>query len=155
MFLAGWPEGARFARTYFVKSLLIFLLSALVAVGCSSSEDEVPHTNGNGVNDVKTACTIRNGWANASASKCLNCFALSKLPLCDCQDDNPEAARCSAQAEAKRTEADCTKEVSDCVSACGSDCACVDACYSAHTACKSVSAALDGCVADVCAPSCK
>jgi hypothetical protein len=131
--------------------------SSLLAIACSSSSSggAPPVQNaGNGVNDVKQACAIRTAWTQRISTTCSTCLSEAPVPACEC-DTDPHRAQCLQQSQAKTNEADCTRAISDCTVACHDDCACVDACYAGHDACRVVASALDGCVAAVCDSSCR
>jgi hypothetical protein len=124
----------------------------LAVIGCSSSSSS-PAAPENGVNDVLKACQIRVGWQNATSTACNTCIGLAKAPRCPCSD-REEAGKCSDQTTAKTNEPTCG-DVDSCVSACHTDCACVETCYAGKATCKTLASAADGCVAEVCDPSCR
>jgi hypothetical protein len=138
---------------------LALLLSSLVAIvcACGSSDDDATPNAGNGVNDVKIACETRAAWTRAKEPSCTSCNVTAPVAKCGCKaiDDDPHVERCLAQAKARTAEADCTREVTDCVYECKLDCACEDACYVGHDACRAVTAAVDGCRTAECDVECK
>ena len=127
---------------------------AFSVVACSSTSNEDSPKAGNGVNDVLKACDIRTTWTHASSSVCSTCIGYATTPRCPCADAD-YAGKCSDQQAARTAEASCDG-VDTCIHACDvTDCACVDACYANAPACRARASAVDGCVADVCAPSCR
>jgi hypothetical protein len=140
-------------RVKIVASLVCFGLSAVTVVGACSPNHDSPLRNG--VNDVKKACEVRAAWAHPGAEKCINCITAAPAPACDCEQFKEFGALCQKQEETRHAEASCTSAIDDCTRACAkTDCACVDNCYAQAPSCKSLAAARDGCVADVCAPYC-
>jgi hypothetical protein len=132
------------------------LLLSSFAIACSSTSSSAPSVQnaGNGVDDVMQACAIRAAWQQTLTPACTTCFAETPAQACSC-DSDPDRAKCLEQSQAKAAEPDCSTALSDCTIACHNDCACVDACYVGHDACRKVAAAFDGCVAAVCDPSCR
>lgn len=144
-----------------MKSLLsawvVAVASLALVAACSSKDDssEAPAAN-NGVDDVEKACQIRAAWTNPGNDKCVNCQVAAQSPSCECEAFKDFAALCLSQDQARRAEPSCTVALDDCVKACTqTDCACITSCYANADRCKSLSAAKDGCIADVCAPYCK
>jgi hypothetical protein len=124
---------------------------AIAVIAACASE---PAAN-NGVNDVRAACDLRSAWSTPGASACLACQTVAILQRCECEDLREYSARCLEQADARRAEASCTGELDACIRGCiDDDCACRDACYADAPACRRVSSARDGCVAEVCAAPC-
>jgi hypothetical protein len=109
---------------------------------------------GNGVDDVKAACTIRTGWTRSGSAVCRDCILYSPVAPCSCSSD-PNLGKCETQSVAKEHEPDCTSAIAVCVTDCLSDCSCVDACYAGHDACRTVEAALDGCLVAACDSLCE
>jgi hypothetical protein len=55
-----------------------------------------------------------------------------------------------------QNEPDCTAALTRCVGLCtAKDCACINACYVGHDRCRAAASAVDGCVVDVCDPTCR
>ena len=129
---------------------LVITIAGLVA--CSPSESA---TN-NGVNDVRAACEIRTTWKSGAADKCKNCLASAAQAACDCELFKEFGGKCHPQNVARQSEADCSDPVLSCVYKCAStDCACLEGCYATAAKCRAAASAVDGCVADVCAPYCQ
>ena len=133
-------------------SLALALVAALLGVvACSPSK-----TENDGVNDVKAACQIRVSWKNGEVDKCKNCLASAAQAACDCELFKEFGGKCHDQNVARQSEPDCSDPVLKCVSDCAkNDCACLDGCYAAAAKCRAAASAVDGCVADVCAPYCQ
>jgi hypothetical protein len=144
--------------------LRVFLVSVATLVGgagCSGSSTSASDAGapaadnaGNGVDDVKAACVIRGGWTQSSSSACTDCILYAPVAPCSCSSD-PNLGKCESQSVAAKSESDCTDAIAVCVTDCLSDCSCVDACYDGHDACRTVTAALDGCLAAACNAVCK
>lgn len=123
--------------------------AAVLVVACGGDDEN------NGVNDVRAACELRAQWKNPTASHCVTCMAAAPLEGCDCEDFRDYGGLCSSQGNARSAEASCTMELDDCVRACEkTDCTCIEGCYAGADRCKSLSAARDGCVAEICAKYC-
>ena len=137
-----------------MRFTLLFLLAAAACSGGGSASPDAAPNGGNGVDDVKQACAIRVGWANATTSDCALCQVKAPSAPCSC-DSDPDRGMCQTQAQAVASQPDCTQALYDCIAACGKDCACVDGCYTGHDACRTVSAARDGCVVAVCDAKCR
>lgn len=133
-------------RFTFTGALVCVLLAA-----CSSDKEPPPN---NGVDDVKGACQIRAAWKTPTADKCSLCVASAPLADCGCEATHPFAALCLKQSQARHAEPSCTPDLLDCRAKCDDDCTCIDNCYAKAPACKSLVAAEDGCIADVCTPYC-
>src|SRR5262249_432337 len=117
----------------------------------SSSAADPPD---NGVDDVLKACELRAPWQNATSTACNTCIGLATTPRCPCTD-REEAGKCSDQTSAVNHEPTCA-DVDTCVGKSQrTDCACIDACYAGKALCRTLASAADGCVADVCAASCR
>lgn len=141
--------GAMLYRTFFLAGLCV---SALVA--CSSSNDDEPLPTTNGVNDVRKACDIRATWKARTTQPCTDCISLASAQRCECSSED-FAGRCNSQQQAKVKEATC-EGVDACVGNCeASDCNCVDDCYAGKETCRTLGAAMDGCLAEVCAAHCQ
>lgn len=134
-----------------LRSASVAWVAALVLATACSSNDDPPR---NGVNDVVKACQIRVGWKNATAEKCVNCLAAAPSPACECEEFKAFGGLCKSQDDARRAEPSCTGAMEDCSRACNDDCGCIAACYASAPACRRLIDARDGCVADVCTPSC-
>lgn len=139
-----------------MRSLLAVVFPFL-ALACTSSSGGAPAvTNaGNGVNDVVGACNIRKAWQGALESTCLKCKTNVALAPCECSPGDPFAGKCLSQSKVHNAEVDCSPTLDQCVGRCADDCACLDACYAGHDACRKAAAALDGCQADVCDSTCR
>lgn len=135
------------------SSRLSVIAFVVAVVGLACGGDDAAENNG--VNDVKKACEIRVAFANLESERCRNCIAAAPAPSCDCESFKEWAALCKAQGDARNAEASCSIQIDQCVVDCKKDCACVDRCYDASAACRRVTAARDGCVADVCASACR
>ena len=134
----------------------VHLLAALTMAACSSGASPgAPPPGGNGVDDVRQACDLRARWTRATVRDCSNCVFVSPAEACTC-DPTPERGRCFSQQAAFAREPDCTLDVAGCAQMCApTDCACIDACYAPHPPCRKAKSAVDGCVAQVCAPLCR
>lgn len=121
----------------------------VLAVACGGDDG-----NSNGVNDVKKACEIRVAWKNLDTSRCSECIGAASAPPCECEAIKEFAGRCEKQGSARAKEVGCSLKIEQCVLDCKKDCNCVDACYNENAACRAVTAARDGCVADQCAGAC-
>jgi hypothetical protein len=132
------------------------LLSLCLLAACSSGSGAPPQpTNGgNGVDDVKQACLLQGQWTHPLATNCVQCKYFVGVAACAC-DPNPQRGMCLMQNQAMTNEPDCGQQITSCVMGCGTDCNCVDACYSGHAACRSAASALDGCTVAVCDSTCK
>jgi hypothetical protein len=108
----------------------------------------------NGVDDVKRACEIRVTWKRLNTSDCVTCMSAAPSVPCDCPAYKDFAGKCETQGTARVNEPTCTVAIDDCVKKCNTDCACVEGCFARDEACKRVTSARDGCVADVCAQYC-
>ncbi|MBS2014481.1 MAG: hypothetical protein JST00_16465 [Deltaproteobacteria bacterium] len=135
-----------------LRTTLSFGAAALVVAAAACGGDDA--ANGNGVNDVKKACEIRVGWKNLDSSRCLECIGAAPAPPCECEAIKEFAGRCESQGAARAREPACTLKIEQCVNDCKKDCACIDVCYQESAACRAVSAARDGCVAEQCAAAC-
>ncbi|MDB4936285.1 MAG: hypothetical protein JWP87_3257 [Labilithrix sp.] len=139
--------------SFFSFVLGVPLLALALTPACSSNDDPPPR---NGVNDVKRACEIRASWTNKGNDRCINCQVAAQSPACDCEAFKDFASLCKGQDDARRAEPTCTAELDACTKACTqTDCACIDGCYAQSAKCKQVSAAKDGCIADVCTQYCQ
>jgi hypothetical protein len=132
---------------------------AVVTMACSSLSaggDGGPQAvnAGNGVDDVKAACTIRASWTHSAESGCRDCILYSPVAPCSCSSD-PNLGKCETQSQAQQHEADCTTALAVCVTDCITNCSCIDACYAGHDACRTVAAALDGCLVAACDSVCR
>lgn len=138
----------------------VSILAAIVIVtpACSSLSAGDAGTQvvnaGNGVDDVKAACTIRASWTRAGSGVCWDCILYAPVAPCTCSND-PNLGKCETQSQAHEHEADCTSALATCVTDCLSGCTCIDACYAGHDACRTVAAALDGCLVAACDPVCR
>ena len=134
-------------------SLALALVAALLGVvACSPSKT----AENDGVNDVKAACEIRVSWKNSGVDKCKNCLASAAQPACDCELFKEFGGKCHDQNVARQSEPDCSDPVLNCVYKCSTtDCACLEGCYATAAKCRAAASAVDGCVADVCAPYCQ
>lgn len=139
------------SRVTLLRSVPIALFALVFALFACKEDDPTPN---NGVNDVRGACLIRASWTAPRAPNCATCKAVVVGEDCGCEALKEFAGRCGAQERAKREEPSCAPSLDDCVRACGTDCECADGCYGAAAACKPLAAAVDGCVADVCAQWC-
>ncbi len=127
-------------------SLGAALASLVVLAACNGSR---------GVDDVKKACEIRVGWTQAGSDACTTCQISAYTSRdCDCKKDDNRGL-CNDEIVARNGEPDCAYTIDQCVTACQTDCECVDACYASHAKCKPLQAAYDGCLADVCDDACK
>jgi hypothetical protein len=135
------------SRFAFALVAFALLAAALAVAACGS-------TPNNGVNDVRKACDIRAAWKNPSAEKCGLCQGAAQRPPCGCASFAGFDGVCAEQGDARRAEPSCSDAIENCVAKCLTDCACVEACYANAPACKTVSAARDGCVADKCSAYC-
>ncbi|MBX3231923.1 MAG: hypothetical protein KIT84_12155 [Labilithrix sp.] len=136
-----------------MKRFFAFLSVALVvAAGCGSDDDDKPKV-GNGVNNLRAACDIRQGW-NRSAENCSICEAAVVSPRCECEALKAFSAACSNQDAAMKTS--CDEGIRNCALGCiQDDCACLDGCYAnAPPACRQAADARDGCVAEACTQFC-
>jgi hypothetical protein len=107
------------------------------------------------VNDVKKACEIRLSWKGATTSRCTYCLAAAANPPCSCSEKEPFAGKCETQQSRRSQESSCG-DVEECRFKCSaSDCSCLEACYAQKDACRAAAAALDGCVAEICAAECE
>lgn len=127
------------------------IVVAAVILGACGKDDEA---TSNGVNDVRKACEIRATWRNLSAEKCGLCQAAAPRPPCGCESFSGFDGVCAAQGDARRAEPSCSEVFDRCEIGCASNCACIENCYATAQACKRVSAARDGCVAEACASYC-
>jgi hypothetical protein len=133
-------------------SLVPIALTA-AAAGCSSDDDPSAAPD-NGVDDVRQACEIRLSWQGSTSSRCSYCLAAAANPPCACTEAKVFAGKCETQQTVRSKESSCAG-VEECRFACSpSDCGCLDACYAQKDACRSATAALDGCVAKACAEEC-
>jgi hypothetical protein len=136
------------------SSVLSLFVLAGVALGCSPKDEPPPPRNG--VNDVQKACEIRATWTKSTDAKCVNCLVAAPSPACECEAFKDFASLCLEQDTARRAEPSCTVALDDCTKACvPTDCNCVNGCYAQAETCKRLSAAKDGCIADVCTPYCQ
>ncbi|MBX3187981.1 MAG: hypothetical protein KF819_13240 [Labilithrix sp.] len=124
------------------------LTALVVATACKDASDA------NGVNDVRAACEIRVKWKRLGTSDCISCISSAPSVPCECPAFKDFAGKCEEQGNARIREASCNDAIEQCVNDCKTDCACVEGCYAQSEACKRVTAARDGCVADVCASQC-
>lgn len=132
-----------------LRAITVCSIVAASLAACGGDE------GGNGVNDVRAACEIRQGWTQATAEACGTCKTSASIdPDCDCTPDEYRGL-CSEQLVARNAEADCTGELQVCVGNCLDDCDCIDQCFVGHDTCKTRYAAYDGCIADVCAEPCQ
>lgn len=130
---------------------VFFAFAGLVA--CSDDGEDATATPIVGVNDIAKACAIRVTWPLAGETgKCQTCKGYSTTPKCDCGNYD-YAGKCEQQQKAVREDTSCDG-VDQCISACKSDCGCVERCYEGR-ACKAKAAARDGCVAEVCEKECQ
>jgi hypothetical protein len=136
----------------FLLAVPVLALAPLVA--CSSDDEEKTGSASNGVNDVGQACQIRAAWTRATAVDCTDCLAISTVARCDCSVKD-YAGLCSEQHNARNAEPACAG-VAECAYKCKQgDCGCVDACLAGKEACRPRTAALDGCLAEVCDVHCR
>ncbi len=139
---------------FVVTVLRVNTVALALALNACSSDDASAAAPDNGVNDVRQACEIRLSWQGATSSRCTYCLAAAANPPCACSEAKGYAAKCETQQRARSKEASCAG-VEECRFACSpSDCNCLDACYAQKDACRAATAALDGCVAKVCAEQC-
>jgi hypothetical protein len=138
----------RFA-SHLAKVAALALIPVLVA--CSSGEGE---SAGNGVDDVRAACQIRASWTRTTGDDCLTCLAQTQSPPCGCETEREFIGACLEQHQSRIEAEECTG-LTACANACGSDCACVDACYAEDARCRALASAADGCQAEVCRPHCE
>ncbi len=134
--------------------------SVLFLIGfsaCASSSSSSAPTNGNGVDDVKKACEIRTSWTKRNANTCVECQSFAPIAKCNCPSfaNATYMGQCQAQGETKSHEAECDTQLDDCVHTCQDDCGCIDGCYAGKDKCRAAAAAVDGCVAEVCASYCQ
>jgi hypothetical protein len=94
-------------------------------------------------------------WPNPTSKTCIDCQAAAPTTACDCPDFKAFGGLCNDQNIARRNEPTCTDAIANCAQACAKDCPCVDACYATAPNCKTVQAAEDGCLADVCTQYCQ
>jgi hypothetical protein len=133
--------------------LIACLLGTSSVLACASDDADPPPTT-NGVNDVGKACTVRAQWTQATSSPCVDCLAEASVPRCSCSTKD-YAGRCSTQQTARNADQACA-DVASCVVVCkAGDCGCVDQCYANKDACRPLGGAVDGCLAEVCAPFCR
>ena len=134
-------------------NVLVAVIFASVLAGCPQDKADPPN---NGVDDVKQACEIRAAWTKYTDRVCINCMSAAPSAACDCPDFKAFGGKCQAQNDTRRAQPQCTDAIANCARACPrTDCACVDACYANAPDCKTAEAAVDGCVADVCAQYCQ
>lgn len=139
-----------------VRVLALAVFAFVLLGACSSCAKKDTPEERKGVNDVKKACEVRSAWSNRTAPQCISCISAAPSPPCDCEQFRDFGGLCATQGEARRLEKSCTAQVDTCTRACpDKDCACIDACYAQAPACKSASAARDGCVAEVCTRYCQ
>jgi hypothetical protein len=141
-------------RFAFLSVCSVAVLACSSSSGSSGDAGAQATNAGNGVDDVEKACTLREAWTQSSSSQCIDCIQYAGVAPCSCSSD-PYLGMCLTQSQAKAKEADCTAALATCVTDCLSDCSCVNACYSGHDACKTVAAALDGCLVAACGGVCK
>lgn len=137
-----------------MKRFVTFLTVAFaLAVGCGSDDDDEPKV-GNGVNNLRAACDIRQGW-NRSAENCTLCEAGVINTHCKCEALAKFSGACLEQEN--RRKAACDESIRNCVFGCVlDDCACLDGCYAnAPPACRQASDARDGCSVEACTQFCK
>jgi len=103
---------------------------------------------------LKQSCETRAAWKNGSSQACAVCAAETTRPRCDC-DTSPAAGACLDAQRAFTGSADCTQSTADCVTACNQDCACADACYQAHLACRSLAGEVQACIVRTCDERCR
>jgi len=138
-----------------MKRLVTFLaVTIAVAIGCGGDDDANKPKTGNGVNDLKAACGVRQSWKNRSAEQCSLCEAGAVAAFCECEAFQGISAACAEQENARKTA--CDQSTRDCASNCDrDDCACIEGCYAnAPEACKKAADARDGCVAETCTSRC-
>jgi len=132
--------------------VVVAIATGFVIVPACGGDEDAPN---NGVNDVRAACQIRAGWAKLDTEACTTCLAAAPLPTCECEAFRDVAGLCKAQGDARRAEKTCDSATEDCVAKCDKrNCECIEGCYARSEACKRVTAARDGCVADACAKHC-
>jgi hypothetical protein len=119
--------------------------------GAACGEDDKPQAS-NGVNDVRKACDLRATW-NRTGTQCSVCESAAVSPRCECSELAAFSATCIEQADARKPL--CNASIEECVNTCLRDCDCIEKCYANDAACKSASAARDGCVTEACGPHCK
>ena len=135
------------------KAWVASALLVASGVAACATEQGAPR---NGVDDVRAACKARASWLNANRDTCINCMIGSRSPHCDCAEFKDFAGACRSQEEARLAEPSCTTAVKDCATHCAkADCGCLEGCCAPADACKRVTAAADGCVAEACAPYCQ
>jgi hypothetical protein len=85
---------------------------------------------------------------------CATCIEQTKRPRCSC-DTVPAPGACLDDFRAYDSATDCGQAVKDCVAACATDCACVDACYQGHATCLSRASELQACIVKACDQRCR
>lgn len=133
-----------------LRTILSLGAAALVVLAAACGDDG----NGNGVDDIRKACEIRVGFKNLDTSRCLTCMGAASAPPCECEALKEFAGKCEKQGTARGKEPGCTLKIEQCAADCKKDCNCLDACYNESAACRAVTAARDGCVAEQCASAC-
>lgn len=137
-----------------LRGLFLGLGALSVTVAACGGDDTVFVTNG--ANDLRKACDIRTSWTNTKSVPCLECLTSAPLATCNCLVKTPFVGKCAQQLALKKAAPDCDDALERCTNACGPNaCGCLDNCYSSRAGCKVRAAALDGCVADVCAEVCR
>jgi hypothetical protein len=136
-------------------------LAAFAAAGCGgTSSDVAPGAVDSGVIDSgivdqASACAARHAWQHAGDGNCNLCLQLAPEVACTCTSD-PADGKCAAEGQAVTDEADCTSDVKNCLVKCtDSDCACEDACFVGHDACRAAEGPLGGCLVNVCTERCQ
>ena len=103
---------------------------------------------------LRQSCETRGAWKNGASQDCAVCVAQTTRVRCDC-DTSPAAGACLDAQRAYAGSADCTQGVTDCVTGCKQDCACIDACYQAHATCRSLAEQTEACIVRACDERCR
>jgi len=131
-----------------VRCFLSSLSVVAFFIACSPAKEEEPPVVG--VNDVKKACEIRTTWLKRDSDKCRECIAIATNAACECTDrQRAYAGKCHDHHLKRANEPTCS-DVTKCIASCTDSCDCIDKCYEGKDQCRTLSAALDGCVAEVC-----
>jgi hypothetical protein len=120
-------------------------------VACGNSKTDATATAPGG---VRKACAARASWATPISQHCSNCKAKATTPKCTSCNVKPYSGACADQEKARRDEPSCN-DIEVCLFRCKGDCDCLDKCYEGKAACEKLAGAVDACVNEACAESCK
>lgn len=135
-------------------SFVLAALSVISTLGACGGDDTVFVTNGS--NDLRRACDARLAWTRTKTVTCLECLTTAPLATCNCTVTAPYVGKCAQQLALRKDSPDCDDALDRCVASCSqTECGCIELCYSTRAACKVRSAALEGCVTEVCASVCQ